>query len=118
MLAAVMPAALQHVDEALDVGIDVGVRVLERIAHAGLRCQINDDGEAMLREKRPHRRAVCQIELHEPEVRMALQDGANYAMSTLSSIGTGQAGHKSAETTAIMRRKHRHQCPSAIEDAQ
>ena len=45
MPAAIVPAAFQHIDEALDVGIDIGVRIFERIAHAGLRREMNDDWE-------------------------------------------------------------------------
>ena len=34
---------LQHVEKAVDIGADVRARRLERIAHAGLRGQVDDD---------------------------------------------------------------------------
>ena len=43
VLHTVVAAAFEHVHEADDVAVDVGVRVLQRIAHAGLRRQMDDD---------------------------------------------------------------------------
>ncbi len=37
MLDAMVAAAFENVKRADDVGADVGVRILERVAHAGLR---------------------------------------------------------------------------------
>ena len=39
VLDAVVPAAFEHVREADDVAVDVGVRILQRVAHAGLRAR-------------------------------------------------------------------------------
>ncbi len=52
MLAIVVTAALQHVDEALEIRIDIGVGILQRIANAGLRREMDHDGKSMLREQR------------------------------------------------------------------
>ena len=53
---AAMPAQLQHVDEADQVAVDVGVRILERVAHAGLRGEMDHAAEAVLVEQRFERR--------------------------------------------------------------
>ena len=42
---------LQHVGVADQVRLDVGVRVLDRIAHPGLRTQMNDAGDAAPRDR-------------------------------------------------------------------
>ena len=46
MPAAVVPAAFEHVEEAGQVGVDIGVRIDQRMAHAGLRGEMHDTGEA------------------------------------------------------------------------
>ena len=52
MLAIVMAAPLEHVHESFDVRIDIGVRILQRIAHAGLGREMDDHGKAVAREQR------------------------------------------------------------------
>ena len=54
MFAAVVPAALQHVDEALDIGVDIGVRMVDRITHAGLSREVDHHLKPVLREQRCH----------------------------------------------------------------
>ena len=49
VLDAVVPAAFQHVERAGDVAVDVGLRRLERIAHAGLGAQMHHAVEALAR---------------------------------------------------------------------
>ena len=67
MLDAVVPAALEHVECTGDVAADVGVRLLERIAHAGLGGQVHHARETLAREQRAHRRLVRDVELLEAE---------------------------------------------------
>ena len=74
MLDAVVPAALEHVQRADDVAVDVGVRVLERVAHARLRGEVDHALELLAREQRRHARAVGEVELHEAEARQLLED--------------------------------------------
>jgi hypothetical protein len=62
MLAIVMAAPLQHVDETFDIGIKIGVGVLKRVANACLRRAMNDYGKAALSEEQLCCRAVCQVE--------------------------------------------------------
>ena len=72
MPAAVVAAAFQHVDEALDVGIDIGVRIFKRIAHAGLRREMDDMRETVLAANSAATAgAVGEIELDETEAGMA-----------------------------------------------
>ena len=56
MPAAVVPAAFEDIGEADQIGIHIGVRIDQRIAHAGLRGEMDDMGKAMLREQRGHAR--------------------------------------------------------------
>src|SRR5215468_4301494 len=65
MSAAVMAAAFEHVYEALNVAVDVGVRIAQRVPYAGLRGEMDYVGEAMLGEKRRHAVAISEIELDE-----------------------------------------------------
>ena len=54
---AVVARALEDVQEAGHVRVDVGVRVLERVAHAGLGGEVHDGVELPAREERsPSRR--------------------------------------------------------------
>ena len=45
-----MPAGLEDVGEGDDVALDIGVRILEAVADAGLGREMDDPVEAMLRE--------------------------------------------------------------------
>ena len=67
MLHAAVAAAFEHVHEADDVAVDVGVRVLQRIAHAGLRGEVDHAVEATGLEELRHARTVGHVELDEAE---------------------------------------------------
>jgi hypothetical protein len=54
MLAAVVTASFQHVDEALKISIDISVRMLKRVADARLGRKMNDKGETVTLEQRLH----------------------------------------------------------------
>src|SRR5262249_17321265 len=62
------------VDEALQIGVDIGVRALQRMTHAGLRREMNDERKAELREHRPDRFPVDKIQSDKGETAHALQD--------------------------------------------
>ena len=59
--AAMMPASLQNVGEAGQIGVDIGVRVLQRIPDAGLGCEVNHHRKAMLPEQRLDRRPIGKV---------------------------------------------------------
>ena len=65
MLRFRLPAAFQHVEEADEVRIRIGVRLEQRMAHAGLRGQMNDMREAMRGEQCGKALAVRDIALLE-----------------------------------------------------
>ena len=67
MLAAIVPAAFENVSEADQVRIDIGVRIDQRVAHAGLRREMHDMGEPMLGKQGRHAGAVGEIEPDEAE---------------------------------------------------
>ena len=64
-----MTAQLQHVDEAGQVAVHVGMRVLQRVTHAGLRGQVDHPGRLELIEQRGQALAVGQVELADVGVR-------------------------------------------------
>ena len=67
VLDAVVTAALQHVQRARQVAVGVGVRVLDRVAHAGLRREVHDAADRGACEQRFHRRAVGEVDAREAE---------------------------------------------------
>ena len=69
-----MAASLEHVHKTFDVRIDIGVRILQRIAHAGLCREMDDDAKAVAREQRLRWLAVGEVELDEGEIGLTLQD--------------------------------------------
>ena len=73
MLDAVVAAAFEDVQEADDVAVDVDVRILDRIAHAGLRREVDDAAEFLGRKQRLHAAAIGQVELYEAEIPLPLQ---------------------------------------------
>ena len=73
VLAAVAPAAFEHIGEADKVRIDIGRRVLEGVAHARLRGQMNDAGESFGGEQSRHPLPVGKIEPDEAKVRKGRQ---------------------------------------------
>ena len=68
MAAAVVAAAFQHVEEAGEIGVHIRMRIDQRMAHPGLRRQMDDKRKAVLGEQRRGGGAVSEIELHEFEI--------------------------------------------------
>src|SRR5262245_31041231 len=65
MLDPVVPAAFEHVKEAGHVRADIGMRVVERIADAGLGGEMNDALRPLLGEGRLDDSPVGEIALDE-----------------------------------------------------
>src|SRR3954447_505086 len=74
MTTTVVPATLQHVEKALEIGIGVSVRLLDRIADAGLRGEMHHAGKPMPRKQRRNRLAIGKIGLHEGEAAIGPQE--------------------------------------------
>ncbi len=75
MLDAVMAAALQHVEEARDIGVDISVGVAERVADARLRREMDHAGHALFGESGLDRRPVAQIGADEAKSLVLLEAG-------------------------------------------
>src|SRR5712671_5039290 len=71
MAYATMATALEDVTEADEVRVDVGLGILERVAHACLCREMDYRVELLPREERAHRRAVGDVAAHEVESRLA-----------------------------------------------
>jgi hypothetical protein len=69
VLDAIVPAAFEHVQRAADVAAHVGVRILQRVAHARLGCQMHHPREFLAGEELRHGRVVGKIELDGAELR-------------------------------------------------
>ena len=73
VLDAVVAAAFEQVGEADDVGLHVGVRILQRVAHAGLRGEVDDGVEVAFFEQVFGHHAVGDVVFEEAEVGVGLQ---------------------------------------------
>lgn len=73
MLDRVVPAGLQYVEEAHEVTVHIGLRVLYRVAHAGLRGQVHHDVEAVLGEDPLHQGRVGEVTPHEGEAAIGIR---------------------------------------------
>ena len=67
-------AAFQDVEEAHDVGVDVGVRIFEAVAHPRLGGEIDHMARLRLGEDGGHAVTVGQVELQVAIAGVALQD--------------------------------------------
>ena len=74
MTAFIVPASFQNIDKALEIGVDVGMGMIDRMAHAGLGREVDHHRKPMLGKQRSHRRTIRQIGLHETEPRILAQD--------------------------------------------
>src|SRR6266850_1112509 len=63
MATCVMPASLQHIEEADEIGIGIGMRMIDRMAHTGLCCEMDHHREPVCCKKLIDRRAVREIGL-------------------------------------------------------
>src|SRR5450756_257612 len=74
MAAIIVPASLQDIEEAFEIGVDIGMGVIDRMAHAGLGRKMHHRRETVLGKQTSNRRTVGEIELHETKARMLAQD--------------------------------------------
>src|SRR3954451_10612831 len=74
MTAAMMPAPFQHVEEASQIRITIGMRIVDRVAHAGLGSEVDDGRKSMLCKQLIGDCTIGEFELHETELRMLPQD--------------------------------------------
>ncbi len=70
MLDAAVTARFEDVDEADEIGFDIRVRILDRVAHAGLRGEIDDALRLEFRERFFDGGAIFERRFHEPKARM------------------------------------------------
>ncbi len=73
MAALVVPAAFQNIEETFEVGIGIDMRVIDRMADAGLPRQMDHLGEGVPCEQRRDARPIRKIGMHEFESRLLPQ---------------------------------------------
>jgi len=74
MTALMMPASLEHIEEAFEIGIGVGVGVVDRMAYACLCRKMDHRREPVPCEQPVHRGAVGEIGLFETKTWRLSQD--------------------------------------------
>jgi hypothetical protein len=74
MTALIAPAPFQNVDKTLEVGVDVSMGMIDRMAHPGLRREVNHHRKSMPGKQLSHRRTIRQVGLDELEPRILAQD--------------------------------------------
>lgn len=67
VLDRVVAAGLEHVEEADEVALEVGTRILDGVAHARLGGEVHHDVEAVLGEQALDEGGVAQVAAHEGE---------------------------------------------------
>ena len=65
MFNLLVPTALENIQKADDIGVDIGARILQRIADAGLSCEIDHPLRLEISERLFHCRAIFQRALDE-----------------------------------------------------
>src|SRR5262249_11975558 len=73
MLAFRVPAPLKHIEEARDIGIDIGVWIDQGMAHAGLRGEMHGGGEPMRSKQIGDRLSVRDVDPRKCELRERLE---------------------------------------------
>lgn len=70
-----LPTGLKHVDKADQIGLGVNIRLFKRITHTGLRRQMNDLFEGVLREEGGQTFGIGDVQPVERETWQALEYG-------------------------------------------
>jgi hypothetical protein len=72
--AAVVPTSLQNVRKANKIGVDVGVRILQRVPHSRLRGEVDDDWKSVSHKQLRDGGAINQIQPFEMKAWIVLKD--------------------------------------------
>ena len=73
MAALVVPATFENIEEAFEIGIGIDMRVIDRMADAGLSREVDHLGEGVPCEQRRDAGPVREIGVHEFESRLLPQ---------------------------------------------
>src|SRR5215471_1528344 len=68
MPAFSMPATLEDVEKARNIGIDISMRIDQGMTHAGLRGEMHDSRKAMRSKQRRYGFALANVHLDEFEI--------------------------------------------------
>ena len=69
MFAAMMPATFKDIGKTRQIGIDISLRIDERVADTGLRREMHDERKLIVGKKRRDSFAIGEIHLDEAKVR-------------------------------------------------
>lgn len=73
MPACRMPASFEHIEEARDIGIDIGMGIDQGMPDAGLGSKVHDSREAIRRKQLRHALALGNVRPDELEIRERLE---------------------------------------------
>jgi len=69
-----MPAALQNIGEAGQIGVDISMRILQRVAYAGLSGEVNHHRKTIPLEQRLDGRSIGKIQFFEMKSRIVAEN--------------------------------------------
>jgi hypothetical protein len=95
MPASSVAAAFEHIEEAREIGIDIGVGIDQGMSHAGLRSEMHDGGKTIRRKQLRHELAFGKVRPDEFEIRgcLELRDPGLFQMGIVISIEVVEADH-------------------------
>src|SRR5262245_23011403 len=95
MPASPVAAAFEHIEEAREIGIDIGVGIDQGMSHAGLRSEMHDGGKAIRRKQLRHELALGKVGPDEFEIRecLKLRDPGLFQMRIVIGIEVVETDH-------------------------
>src|SRR3982074_3024621 len=74
MTAFIVPASFQDIDKAFEVGVDISMRMIDRITHTGLGREVDHHRKSIFCKQSRHGGTIREIGLHKAEARILAQD--------------------------------------------
>ena len=108
MLAAGMAAAFEHIEEAHEVAVGVGMGIDQRMPHTGLGGEMHDPWKTMGRKQLLHRLAVGEFDLLETEIGMAGQLAKPRLLQTRIVVSVEIVGSDNGRAVGEQALRHMH----------
>ena len=99
-----VPANLEDVEKSGEISIEIGVRILQRVAHSGLSGKMHDRSEIAVAKQRCGEPAVGEIEPVKSEVLELAKDGKSCLLERRIVIGVDVSTPTTARPPSSSRR--------------